>query len=147
MLGEFLAIYNDALLDGRRVTSTTRSKRGSAGSSLIQIPFNGEPFVGEIRVIFRHTQPGVHNSASTLLVFIAWLKPSDKTPLNDNSFIWHDFPEVSVDTWVYNEYAVPTDTECPPCVMPLADIQCQVARGTIKYTTPPLWITTTMDRV
>jgi hypothetical protein len=89
-LGEFLETYNDALLDGRKVTSTTRSMRGSAGSSLIQIPFNGEPFVGEIRVIFRHKQPGVHNSASTLLVFIAWLKPSDKTPLNNNRFPWHD---------------------------------------------------------
>jgi hypothetical protein len=56
-------------------------------------------------------------------------------------------PELSVDTWVYNEYAAPTDTECPPRVMPLASIQCQVARGAIKYTTPPLWITTSMDRV
>jgi hypothetical protein len=56
-------------------------------------------------------------------------------------------PELSVDTWVYNEYAAPTDNECPPPVMPLADVQCQVSRGMVRYTTPPLWITTTMDRV
>ncbi|KAJ7899586.1 hypothetical protein B0H14DRAFT_1655338 [Mycena olivaceomarginata] len=38
------------------------------------------------------------------------------------------------------------DTNYPPCVMPLAKIRCQVGRGKISYTIPPMWITTTMDR-
>ncbi|KAJ7744275.1 hypothetical protein DFH07DRAFT_925148 [Mycena maculata] len=147
VLGSFTETYNYALLDGRRVTSTTCSERGSAGSSLIQIQFGGEPYAGEIRSIFRHKQAGVPSSEAMLLVFVAWMKPSGETPLDDDSFIWHDFPELGVDTWIYKEYAQPGDTDCPPCVMPLADIQCQVSRGTIRYTEPPLWITTTMDRV
>ncbi|KAJ7736047.1 hypothetical protein DFH07DRAFT_967007 [Mycena maculata] len=116
VLGSFTETYNYALLDGRRVTSTTCSKRGSAGSSLIQIQFGGEPYAGEIRSIFRHKQAGVPSSEAMLLVFVAWMKPSGETPLDDDSFIWHDFPELGVDTWIYKEYAQPGDTDCPPCV-------------------------------
>ncbi|KAJ7852945.1 hypothetical protein B0H14DRAFT_2580699 [Mycena olivaceomarginata] len=71
VLGPFLEIYNYALLYGRRVTPTTRSKRGSAGSSLIQIhwlnpntpaagpePQESLPYVGEIREMFKHKQSG-----------------------------------------------------------------------------------------
>ncbi|KAJ7673008.1 hypothetical protein DFH06DRAFT_1174028, partial [Mycena polygramma] len=146
VLGAFFDTYDYALLDGRRVSPTTRSKRGSAGSSLIQIRIGGEPYVGEIRVMFRHKQPGIPDSETTILAFISWLKPSPETPLDNDSFIWHEFPELGVDTWIHNRYAPPNDTSSPPSVLPLADIQCQVSRGTIKYTQPPLWITTTMDR-
>ncbi|KAJ7255557.1 hypothetical protein C8J57DRAFT_1721647 [Mycena rebaudengoi] len=40
MLGSYTETYDYALLDGRRITSTTRSKRLSAGSSIIQIHFD-----------------------------------------------------------------------------------------------------------
>ncbi|KAJ7668843.1 hypothetical protein B0H17DRAFT_1087534 [Mycena rosella] len=100
--------------------------------------FNGEPYAREIRVIFRHKQTEVPSSEDTLLAFVAWMKPSTKTPLDDDEFIWYDFPELSVDTWLYNTYAQANDTDCPPCVLPLANIQCQVARGKIGYTDPPL---------
>jgi hypothetical protein len=103
VLGSFLEIYNYALLDGHRVTPTTRSKRGSAGSSLIQIywlnpntpaagrePQEPLPYVGDIRQMFKHTQSDVPTSDSTLLVFVAWLKPSTETPLENNKFIWHE---------------------------------------------------------
>jgi hypothetical protein len=56
-------------------------------------------------------------------------------------------PELGVETWLYKEYARPGDVDYPPCVMPLAQIQFQVGRGKIGYTVPPMWITTTMDRV
>lgn len=55
--------------------------------------------------------------------------------------------ELGVDTWEYNVYAEPANTGYPPTVLPLAHIQCQVGRGKIGFTNPPLWITTTMDRV
>ncbi|KAJ7710878.1 hypothetical protein B0H17DRAFT_1123966 [Mycena rosella] len=58
MLGSFAETYDYVLLDGRRLAPTTRSKRRSAGSSIIQFQFNGEPYAGEIRVIFRHKQTG-----------------------------------------------------------------------------------------
>ncbi|KAJ6565432.1 hypothetical protein B0H10DRAFT_2112899 [Mycena sp. CBHHK59/15] len=148
MLGSFADILDYALLDSRRVTSTTLSKRGhGAGSSLIQIQFNGEIYAGEIRHIFRHKQRSIPKSEETLLVFIAWMIASTETPLDHDDFIWYEFPELGAETWQYNRYAPPNDPDSPPQVLPLADIQCQVARGIVKYTEPPLWITTTMDRV
>ncbi|KAJ7674142.1 hypothetical protein B0H17DRAFT_1082740 [Mycena rosella] len=138
MLGSFAETYNYVLLNGCRLTPTTRSKRSSAGSSMIQFQFNGEPYAGEIRVIFRHKQTGVTSSEDTLLAFVAWMKPSTETPLDDDEFIWYEFPELSVDTWLYNTYAQAKDSDCPPCVLPLANVQCQVARSKIGYKDPPL---------
>jgi hypothetical protein len=77
------------LLDGRRVTSTTRSKRG-AGSSLIQIYFKGEIYAGEIRHFFRHKQQGIPESNQTLMAFVVWMVPSTDTPLDNDSFIWYE---------------------------------------------------------
>lgn len=88
MLSAYMDTYNYALLDGRRLASTTRSKRGSAGSSIIQTQYNGEGHVGEIHNIFSHKQPGVPNSDVTVMVSVAWMKRSTETPLDHNSFIW-----------------------------------------------------------
>ncbi|KAJ7865085.1 hypothetical protein B0H13DRAFT_2353148 [Mycena leptocephala] len=145
MLGSVVDTYDYALLDGRRVTSTTRSRRG-AGSSLIQIYFKGEIYAGEIQHLFRHKQQGIPESNQTLMAFVVWMVPSTDTPLDNDSFIWYEFPELGVETWVYKQYAMPNDPDFPPQVLPMADIRCQVAQGKIRYTKPPLWITTTMDR-
>ncbi|KAJ7830963.1 hypothetical protein B0H13DRAFT_1555331, partial [Mycena leptocephala] len=148
ILGSYVQTYNYALLDGRRIIPTTRARARSAESGLIQIQFKGEAYVGEVRVIFQHDQMGIPGSKDALLAYIKWLKPSNLTPLNNNAFVWNDFPELGVDTWEFNKYAHPTDPDCdcPPFVIPLSDIQCQVSRGLIKFTKPPIWITTTMDR-
>ncbi|KAJ6565710.1 hypothetical protein B0H10DRAFT_2112487 [Mycena sp. CBHHK59/15] len=142
MLGSFADILDYALLNSRRVTSTTLSKRGhGAGSSLIQIQFNGEIYAGEIRHIFRHKQRSIPKSEETLLVFIAWMIASTETPLDHDDFIWYEL-DLAIQS-----IRTTNDPDSPPQVLPLADIQCQVARGIVKYTEPPLWITTTMDRV
>ncbi|KAJ7609570.1 hypothetical protein DFH06DRAFT_1110759 [Mycena polygramma] len=146
MLDSFAESYNYALLDGRRLTSTKYSRRGP-GSCLIQIHFKGEIYAGEIRHLFCHTQQGISESGRTLMAFIVWMVPSTDTPLDDDSFIWHDFPEFGAETWIYKQYAKPNDANFPPQVLPLDEVQCQVSRETISYTEPPLWITTTMDRV
>jgi hypothetical protein len=56
-------------------------------------------------------------------------------------------PQLGVDTWEYDIYADPKDKNFPPIVIPLDEIQCQISRGKLSHTNPPLWITTTMDRV
>lgn len=38
-------------------------------------------------------------------------------------------------------------TTCPPTVIPFRNIKCQLAQGIITTTDPPMWVTTTMDRV
>ncbi|KAK7020910.1 hypothetical protein R3P38DRAFT_3548248, partial [Favolaschia claudopus] len=144
-LDSFVNFYDYALLDGRRLTFTNYSRRGAA-SSLIQVHFNGEPHAGEIRHLFRHRQQGILDSEKTVLAFIEWLVPTLDTPMENNDFPWHDFPELGVETWARGQYAAPNEAGFPPQVLPLADIQCQVARGVVGYCIPPIWITTTMDR-
>ncbi|KAJ7498344.1 hypothetical protein B0H11DRAFT_1715087, partial [Mycena galericulata] len=139
--------YNFALLDGRRITPTDRSRRNSAGSSLIQARYKKGAFCGEIRYIFRHSQVNVPNSKDVLLAFIEWMLISSKTPLDGNNFVWNDFPELGIDTYEYNKYADPGDQRYPPIVMPLDELHCQISRGKISHTEPPLWMTVSMDRV
>ncbi|KAK7059286.1 hypothetical protein R3P38DRAFT_2496527 [Favolaschia claudopus] len=142
-LDSFIDIYRYALVDGRRTMAADMHPKRKAQSSLIQIMFNGEPFVGEIYSIFSHPQAGVSTSRDTAMTYIKWLVPSQGTPFDGDDFI----PELGVETWVCNEYAPPNSPAFPPQVFPLRNIQCQVARGRIHYMIPPVWVTTTMDRV
>ncbi|KAJ6459896.1 hypothetical protein C8R45DRAFT_802459, partial [Mycena sanguinolenta] len=138
--------YKYALLEGRRLTPTTESRRNTAGSSLIQVRYHDLPFAGEIRYIFQHAQTGVVDFESPeILVRVEWMKTTNLTPL-DNVTLWSDFPELGIETYEYNTYADPKDDEYPPIVMPLSKVHCQIARGKTTFTTPTLWITTTLDR-
>ncbi|KAJ7770025.1 hypothetical protein B0H16DRAFT_1777103, partial [Mycena metata] len=148
MLAPHVDFYEFALLDGKRITATSRSRRNTAGSSLIQVRHGDEDeaYAGEIRHIFRHSQTGVAEPNDTILAHIEWMKRSDLTPLDGSEFPWNNFPQLGVDTWQFNTYADPKDESFPPVVMPLDKIHCQIARGTISHTDPPLWMTSTMDR-
>lgn len=83
-------VYNYALLDGRRITPTTRSTRNTAGSSIIQVWFGEEACAGEVRTIFVHPQPEIPDSQGTVLLVVAWMIESKYTPLNQNSFLWNN---------------------------------------------------------
>ncbi|KAJ7729850.1 hypothetical protein DFH07DRAFT_756569 [Mycena maculata] len=137
-------IYNYMLLDVRRIIPITAA-RTSGGSSIIQARFGNEAQAGEIHSIFVHRQPGVVNSASTLLALIGWMKNSPYTPLYKTT-LWDAFPELGINTWEFNTFLDPHSAELP-MIIRVEDIHCQVARGVITHTTPKLWITTTMDRV
>ncbi|KAJ7779372.1 hypothetical protein DFH07DRAFT_730266 [Mycena maculata] len=145
----FADIYDHALLDGRRITPTTRSRRNKAGSSIIQAYFGNEPLAGEVHAIFLHRQPGVPSSEETLLIEVAWMKESGFTPLDDDDtgFVWHQFPELGINTWEYEAYEDPEEEDSHPLIIPLNEVHCQISRGTLDHTDPKLWITTTMDRV
>ncbi|KAJ7305462.1 hypothetical protein DFH08DRAFT_825153 [Mycena albidolilacea] len=80
--------YNFALLDGRRITPTSRSERNTAGSSIVQARINNKRHAGEIRSIFVHRQPGVQGSSETVLAAVAWMKRSEHTPLENPKFVW-----------------------------------------------------------
>ncbi|KAJ7859019.1 hypothetical protein B0H14DRAFT_3631304, partial [Mycena olivaceomarginata] len=133
VLHSYADTYQYVLLDGRRLTPTTRSRRQSAGSSLIQVIFDGEPFAGELHTVFRHKQVGIPDSQHTLLAFLRWMIPSGRTPLDGDKFIWY-------------EKDFHGDDGYPPVVMRVEDIQCQVARGTLTHTDPKLWMTISLDR-
>lgn len=84
-------VYEYALLDGHRITPTTRSRRNKAGSSIIQARFQGEECAGEVRTIFLHRQPGIPGAEETLLITVNWMKESEFSPLDggDYGFVWH----------------------------------------------------------
>ncbi|KAJ7812539.1 hypothetical protein B0H14DRAFT_2605653 [Mycena olivaceomarginata] len=146
MLSLVVEFHDFAILDGKRLTPTARSRRNTAGSSLIQFRYQGEAFAGEVRQLLRHVQPGVPTSANVILAYVSWMKRSNLTPLDGGRFPWDNHPQLGVETWEYDTYANPKDENFPPIVMPLDEIHCQISRGTISHTEPPLWITTTMDR-
>ncbi|KAJ7863991.1 hypothetical protein B0H14DRAFT_2574646 [Mycena olivaceomarginata] len=146
MLSPVVELHNFALLDGKRLTPTERSRRNTAGSSLIQFRYEGEAFAGEVRQILRHIQPEVPTSKNVILVHISWMKRSNLTPLDGGRFPWDNYPQLGAETWEYDTYADPKDEDFPPIVLPLDEIHCQISRGKISHTKPPLWITTTMDR-
>ncbi|KAJ7936414.1 hypothetical protein B0H13DRAFT_1561910, partial [Mycena leptocephala] len=141
-------IYNYALLDGRRITATERSRRNTAGSSIIQAYFGTEACAGEVRAISLHRQPGVPNFEDTLLIMVSWMKESEFSPLDndDSGFVWKQFPELGINTWKYQEYENPTEQGAKPLIIPLNEVHCQISRGFLTHTEPPLWVTTTMDR-
>ncbi|KAF8215095.1 hypothetical protein K438DRAFT_1749186 [Mycena galopus ATCC 62051] len=145
-LGSFITTYNFALLDGRRIVPTTRSKsQKPAESAIVQVRIAGHRYGGEIRNIFTHNQPGVLNSAQMVLVEMAWMKRSDHTPLSDPRFLWDDYSELGVETWELDDFEDPRTTGLP-IVLPLNEIHCQLARGRLEHIDPPMWITATMDR-
>ncbi|KAJ7835588.1 hypothetical protein B0H14DRAFT_3706584 [Mycena olivaceomarginata] len=135
-LDSFAETYSHAFLDGRRITPTTCSRRGSA-SALIQIRYKGKQYSGEIHTILQHKRRGIPKSEPIPLAFVLWMIPGDK-PLDNGSFMWNDFLELGVETWLYKKYAPTNDPNYPPQVLPLADIKSQISRGKIGFTIPPL---------
>ncbi|KAJ7142859.1 hypothetical protein C8R44DRAFT_866139 [Mycena epipterygia] len=146
VLSPFVDFYEFALLDGKRLTPTTRSRRNMAGSSLVQARYNDEAYAGEVQHLIRHRQPEISDVSNNILAHILWMKRSDLTPLDDGKFPWDNYPQLGVETWEYNTYADPKDEDFPPTVMASDQIHCQISRGTISHTEPPLWMTVTMDR-
>ncbi|KAJ7430613.1 hypothetical protein B0H11DRAFT_1942765 [Mycena galericulata] len=119
MLSSFITFYNYALLDAH---------------------------VGEVRHIIRHQQSGIPAKDDTILAHVAWMKRSNLTPLDNSKFPWDAYPQLGVETWDYDIFADPKDDKFPPIIIPFDQIHCQVARGKISHTDPPLWMTVTMDR-
>ncbi|KAK7059313.1 hypothetical protein R3P38DRAFT_2430742, partial [Favolaschia claudopus] len=147
-LSDHARTYEWVLLDGRRITPTSRLQGNNPdlGSSIVQARINDTRHVGEIRSIFVHPQSNIDGASETILVAVAWMRRSTHTPLeNQPVFIWDKFPELGVETWEYNQYIDPRSHD-PPMIMRLADVHCQVSRGRTEGT-PKLWITATMDRV
>ncbi|KAL4259480.1 hypothetical protein AB1N83_007669 [Pleurotus pulmonarius] len=144
MLSPKAQFYEWATIDGRRITPIDHSLRDTAGSSIVQVvqPEDGKTYGGQLNRIFHHIQPSINDD--TLWAEIDWMIPSEFTPLEDD--IWHEFPELEIETWEFQQFYEHGDPAAPPSIVPFKQIHCQLARGTIRTTDPPLWITTSLDR-
>ncbi len=78
--------FSYVLIDGRRITPTSQTRRKHAGSSLVKVLHDGAVLYGVVLNIFRHDQPGVDDD--TLWAEMNWMKPVDECPLENN--IWAD---------------------------------------------------------
>lgn len=88
-LHDYAVFYRYGLLDGRRITPASQSKRASAGSSLVKVDFDGQSWYGEIVNILRHPQHGVPGTVTeTLLAEFRWMKEVPLSPVNDDP--WSD---------------------------------------------------------
>jgi hypothetical protein len=88
MLTPFVDFLEFGLLDGKRITPTSRSRRNNAGPSIIQVRYNDEACAGEVRHLIRHRQTGISGTENVILAHILWMKRSNLTPLDDGSFPW-----------------------------------------------------------
>ena len=156
--------YNYAILDGRRITPTTRSRREFIGSSIIKHKWNGSLFGGEVVSIFHHVQG--KGDPAILFAEIRWMKRSTHSPLcaSDPIDPWRDLyvllsfsflsyiifvhsPELDVETWELDSFLEPNSRASPPAVIPFNSIISQLSRATIDISEPVMWITTSQDRV
>jgi hypothetical protein len=64
-----------------------------------------------------------------------------------HSSIKLESPELDVMCFRLNEYWYPNKQPSPPIVLPFDQILCQITRGVVESSIPPLWITTSLDRV
>ncbi|KAG2122289.1 hypothetical protein BD769DRAFT_1670917 [Suillus cothurnatus] len=138
--------YRYAILDGRQIIPISQSKRDSAGSSLVKVNWDGEVWYGKVVRIFHHPKPGLSDPATKrLLAKFRWMKEVPLSPVADD--LWSDFPELDVMCFRLNEYWYPNKQPSPPIVLPFDQILCQITRGVVESSIPPLWITTSLDRV
>ncbi|KAI9060900.1 hypothetical protein FKP32DRAFT_1577059, partial [Trametes sanguinea] len=56
-------------------------------------------------------------------------------------------PELEVKFWTLKHYISTTAPDCPPSIVPVSAIRCQLARGVCAATNPKLWVTTTLEQV
>lgn len=84
-LSQVAQFYEYALLQGRRITPLTRSRRKSAGSSLISIEWHGRWYAGEVLSIFHHLQSDL--LVQPLFAEIRWLKPLDISPIDGDPWM------------------------------------------------------------
>ncbi|KIJ06469.1 hypothetical protein PAXINDRAFT_91934 [Paxillus involutus ATCC 200175] len=143
-LNDFATFFEYGLLEGRRITPLSRSIRNSAGSSLVKVVLGEKTFYGEVINLFTHVQQGI-TSGTRLLAEFRWMIELDLVPVEDD--IWNEFPELDIQCFALNKYWIDGDAEAPPAVLPFDFISCQIARGTIDTTNPPMWIVTSLDRV
>ena len=71
--------YEHALLDGQRITPTTRTHRKTAGSCLVKVIWEEKMFAGIVENIFRHDQPGMMDT--TIWAEMRWMKYLDLAPI------------------------------------------------------------------
>jgi len=74
--------FEYALLDGRRITPSTRTRRKTAGSSIVKVIWKGCMFAGIVENIFRHMQKDVLDD--TIWAEIRWMKHLDVSPVEND---------------------------------------------------------------
>jgi len=84
VLNQKAQFYEYALLGGRRIVPSTRSRRKNAGSSLVKVVWDNRSYAGIVDRIFRHHQRGI--DAEDLWAEMRWMVRRDGSPVEDD--IW-----------------------------------------------------------
>ncbi|EIW73932.1 hypothetical protein CONPUDRAFT_160562 [Coniophora puteana RWD-64-598 SS2] len=145
LLTDYAFFYQHALLNGRRIIPISSSRRQTANSAIVKVIVTegAAPLYGEVLAIFSHEQQGVPPELHhRLFAEFRWMKESEFLPVEGDP--WHQFHELDVNCFELNIYH--PDTSTLPYVLPFDCIRCQVARGVVETTDPPLWITTSLER-
>jgi len=93
IMNDTAQFYEYALLDGRRITPSTRSQRDNAGSYIVKYVWRNETHAGEVVSIFHHKQSGIHEES--LFAEIKWMKNLPISPLAHGD-PWEDLYVVTI---------------------------------------------------
>ena len=77
--------YQHITLNGRRITPISRSRRASAGSSIVRAHWNDCIYAGEVLAAFDHVQAGFPAEGSPpLFVHMRWMKRVEDTVFEED---------------------------------------------------------------
>ncbi|KAI0351887.1 hypothetical protein OH77DRAFT_1592537 [Trametes cingulata] len=132
------------LVDGHRITPHATSSSGKSTSAVVKVLHQGASFCGEVMRAFSHVQPGF--PAAQVFVEMLYMVPAPPgvSPVRGNP--WEPYPELEVKFWLYRKHHDTKSPLIPPPILPASSIVCQLARGAAPGTTPPIWMTTTLER-
>ena len=85
ILSERAKFYQYFTLNGRRVTPVTRTKRHSAGLSIVYASWGGSTYAGEVVAVFDHLQAGfLAGNVPPLFAHMRWIKGTGDLPLSED---------------------------------------------------------------
>ncbi len=80
--------YEYVTLDGRRITPTSRTRRSTAGSSIVQAQWKDQHRVGEVVSIFHHVQAGSEDVI--LFAEMRWMTKSNASATRAEDDPWDE---------------------------------------------------------
>ncbi|CDO75664.1 hypothetical protein BN946_scf184941.g17 [Trametes cinnabarina] len=121
----------------RRATFFERSAR-----TLAYIVINGRRVIpGKVSGIVKVVLPSWDDLAGDIRC-VGWSRDQTQAWLATLGKI-----KLEIRYWAHKQYIPFNSPGCPPLVIPVHNIRCQLARGVCEITTPKLWITTTLEKV
>ncbi|KZT59546.1 hypothetical protein CALCODRAFT_186039 [Calocera cornea HHB12733] len=130
------------LLDGKRMVTSPEEQKNKSDSLVLAQIRRGLQWVGELREVLQHTQPGI--DVPHTFAVVAWLVPLPEMP--NLADLYQNLPELEVEFWRHRQYQ-PLDDLAPDPLVLADDIAGVAARCEMEIEGETVWVTTGMSQV